>query len=287
MRNLGYTVNINNSSNEVISHSESDWSTIKNNSLITIDNDGIFYTIGKIEQLNLIQDFITQDKNIILNGNYEYYFIENDVLTISYKEYETLAINSILNKGNNYKKGDILTLNGGILSVDVIDNTSQPCLFEVEEIDGNGSVHKLKILNKGIYLVFPNKQNKLTGGNGQNIEVQVQEHLINNRKILERQVMSAKNVGTQTVIELNYNLPVAIIEGELSINKFIAKLTSNYVGNNKRNVSYSISRDYTPELNLPLVLKGSNKLEECYNHSMIQIDAKIRELKELINSIKD
>lgn len=286
MKNFDFTVNVEYNSNTVVSHCDSNWSNIKNNSLISIDNDGIFYTIGKIESLNLIEDFTLDNNKMVINGNYENIFMIDDTVNISYKEYELLTIKSIVNKGINYKINDVLTLSGGLLSLDIINNKSEITTFRVEEIDINGGINKLKILNKGIYIKFPEKENILSGGNGENCKISIEDKLINNRNIIERQVISADIHNGNTYIELNYKLPDNIINGKLSINKYIAKLTSNYIGKDKKNVGYSIIRDYTPEIELPLVIKGTNKMEESYNFSMIRIDKELQEIKKLIKVLQ-
>jgi hypothetical protein len=48
------------------------------------------------------------------------------------------------------------------------------------------------------------------------------------------------------------------------MNKFKAFLTSNYVGETKRNMEYHVLRDFSPHFGLPLLVKGGNKLEETY-----------------------
>jgi len=284
MKNFGYNINVDKNSNVVIGHSEVDHSSVRINSLINIGGDSHFYTVGAIEELNFIIDFIVEGATLIIDGNYENYFLLDDVLTISYKEYELLTILNIKNKGSNYKTGDTLSLDGGIMSKSVFDNTTQPTILKIEEIDSSGGINKLSIINKGSYLNFPEKNNMLKGGSGSGANILIESNLNPNRRMIERQVASSKNSGPNTIIGLGYKLPPEIKEGKLSVNKYKIILTSNYVGETKRNAQYHIIRDYSPLLNLPLVIKGSNKLEESYNFSILKLEKKIKELEDKINN---
>ena len=285
MKNFGHSINIDHDSNYIIGHSEVDYSSARIGSLINIDNDGHFYIIGAVEPLNLILNFSIDGNNIIVNGNYENYFLLDDVLTISYKEHEMLIIDSILNNGVNYKAGDVLSLNGGILSTNTIDNTSQSTNFKVDDVDIKGTIKKLTPISKGKYIKFPDKTNNLIGGRGSGAQISVESALVSNRKMFERQVISATNQDSNTIIELNFKLPPAIQEGKVSINKYKIFLTSTYVGPTKKNVNYNIVRDYSPILQLPLLVKGSNKLEEIANHNILRLEQKIKELEDKINRI--
>jgi hypothetical protein len=86
--------------------------------------------------LNFITDFVIEDNKLKIEGNYEDYFIFDDIITISYKEYELLTILMVIKEGQGYKVNDILSLDGGVLSVNIIDNQSQNTTLQVEEVDG-------------------------------------------------------------------------------------------------------------------------------------------------------
>lgn len=286
MKNYGFNININKNSNAVIGHTEANWHTLKKNSLINIGNDAHFYTIGKVDPLNFISDFVVEDNNLLINGEYENYFLADDVVIISYKEYELLTIKNITNKGIGYKIGDILNFTGGELSINVIDNKSHPTLLKVEEIGNAGCINKLSIFQRGVYLKFPNKLNTLNGGSGSGAEIDTESNIITNRKMIERQVIRAESRNNQTLVQINYPLPSPIKEGKLSFNKHIAYLTSNYVGEDSRNTEYHILRDSTPHLGLPILLKNSNKSTEYYNHTIQLLDKEIKDLKNRLDKLE-
>lgn len=287
MKQLGFTVNINNNSNILIGHSESDWSVLRDGDLVIIDTNKSFYTIGNTEKVFFIQPFKKLNNNqISINGTWEHFFLPDDILNITYKEYELLTIKQIINPGKNYKIGDIVSLSGGILSINSFDNSTQASLFKVENINSEGGITQLSILNRGCYISFPDHINDIKGGNGMGATIFIEEKLIESRKTLERQVESVKEWGADTIITLNYHLPESIIDGKVSVQKWKLYLTSNYSGETKRDVSYQIIRDLTPVLKLPFVVKNSNKLEEAYNYSIKRLDQEITNLTQQIEEIK-
>lgn len=287
MKPFTHTININNNSNYIIGHTESDWSVLRNGSLISIDDDNHFYHIGDVKKINLIVDFDVINDSLVLNGDLEENFIHNDVITISYKEYELLAIKSIVSAGSRYKVGDILYPSDGLASSDVVNNYTLNSKITVEEVDSNGGIKNLSISKSGNYIIIPSEINKISGGSGNDASLSLQFSLSKDRKMLERQIVGASSSNNQTALKLNYPLPNGVNNGKLSMNKFKAILTSTYIGANKRDCKYHISRDFTPHLGLPLLSKNSNKNEELFNHIILSLDERIRRLEEKISKISN
>lgn len=285
MKNFSHAINVTNNNNYIISHTESNWSHLRPNSLISIDDDRHFYTIGQIEEVNFIVDF-KYDNYCILDGEHEELFLMNDILTISYKEYQISTIIDIISGGQRYQIGDLLSIDGLTLSIDVFDNKKETFLTKVEEVDGNGAITKLSIVNKGKYINSASTEQSLTGGKGNGAKISCLFTALSNRKMIERQNIEAINKNGHTYITLSDKLPMGVTEGKLSFNKHKAYLTSTYIGSTKRNSKYHISRDYTPFLNLPLLAKNSNKNEEFYNHAILEIDKKLRDMQAQIDILK-
>lgn len=287
MKQFGFTLNIDNKSNIIISHAEADWSFLRHGDLIIIDDDKIFHTVLSREKMMFIQPFEKIENNkIAINGNYEFIFIVDDILNLSHKEYELLTVKSIIDKGENYKKDDIISLSGGTVSVDIVDNSSETTLFKVEQVDAHGGVLKLNIINKGLYSQFPEKENLIHGGSGKNLKISVEEKITDSRKLIERQVTNVEQNGARTILSLNYSLPDSVVNGKVSVQKWKAVLASEYLGESKRNVEYTVVRDSTPYLHLPLVVKGSDKLVESFNDALKKIDSEISRLKSEIEKLK-
>jgi len=288
MRDFGFTINIDKDSNFIIGHSEVEWTSLRNGSMISIEDDLFFYTITNKEKIFFIQDFqLLESKKITINGHYESFFLEDDILTITYKEYELLTLKNILNKGIGYKINDIISINGGQLSKNISDNSSQSTSFEVEGIDIDGGITNISIIKKGLYLQTPELTNNINGGHGSGAQFLLEYRTIESRKTLERQIETIEDSGHQTIITLNYALPDSIINGKISVEKWKAFLNSNYTGESRRGVEYHIIKDFTPNIKLPLLVKNSNKLEESYNHCIQILDLEILKLKQAIESLKN
>ena len=58
------------------------------------------------------------------------------------------------------------------------------------------------------------------------------------------------------------------------------------MGETKVNVVYTVSRDFTPNFKLPLLLKGSNSPEVTYNQAIKIIDEEMQSMWEDIEKIK-
>ena len=286
MKHFSHTINVTQNNNYVINHTECDWSTLRIGSLINIDTDQHFYSIGSVEPFNFIIDFEVSNDNIIVNGNIEEYLMLDDIITISIKEYELLAIRSITNPGIGYKVGNILSCAGGSVSVDIFDNSQKHALLKVEEVNPDGGINKLSIVNKGLYVIAPDNNNYVSGGGGNGACIAFEYVLNPNRKMIDKQVISVTQSGHNSIIEIDGYLPGGTINGKLSFSKYKAFLTSNYVGKTKRGVPYHMNRDTSPHLKLPLLLKGSNKGEEFYNHSILEMDKAIKNLQSQIDELK-
>ena len=287
MKHFGFSINIDKNSNTLISHGGSNWSALREGSLVNINNSNHFYTIGNKESINVIKSFKNVNgHNIEIDGNYENLFLDNDLINLSYREYTLFIINNIVNGGKGYKKGDILAPSDGQLSINSFDNSSEICALEVKETDGNGTILKLNISKNGRYLYPPTYSNQVKGGSGNGAQIFLKFNTIDSKKNLERQIIKCVNQEYRTLITLNYPISVFILNGELSINKWKAYLTSNYVGENVRNGSYHIVRDYTPHHQIPLMTKGTAKIEETYNHGVHEFDKIIKNLTERINELE-
>jgi hypothetical protein len=287
MKNFTHSINVTHNSNYIISHSGCDWSPLRVNSLISIDNDMHFYTIGKVEELNLVVDFKVINGLLILNGNLDENFIIDDSVTLSYKEYELSAIKSIISSGQNYKVGDILSPEDGVASINVFDNSQSKTLIKVEDVGENGSIHKLSIINNGKYISIPKENTNLFGGNGNGATISTIYSTSVNRKMIDKQVISSYCENNGTVLELDSELPIEVTEGKLSLYKHRAFLTSNYIGETKKNCQYHVIRDVSPFLGLPLLLKNSNKNEESYNHTILKVDKIIHDLQVQIYNLNN
>lgn len=285
MKKFSHAINITNGNNYFITHTESDWSAGRRGSLVSIGDDNHFYTVGEIEDINFITDFVYNGL-LVLNGDFEEIFLTDDILTISYKEYHAFIIKNIVQSGTGYQVGDVLTCSGGDLSVNIIDNSKTPVSVKVETVDHQGGIISVSLLRDGKYTSPPTGEIPLSGGHGSGASITIDFDIIKNRAMLEKQVVSSKHIDGNTLIEINYMLPAGVKEGKISLRKNKVYLTGAYVGPTKRNIHFHVARDQSPNLRLPLLLKNSNKNEESINFAFLALDKEIALLKEEIAALK-
>jgi hypothetical protein len=286
MRTFTLKTSILQNTNRAVSSSEDNWGSIRPNSYIKFGEDANFYQIGLVSPLFYIKDFKYVNGIVEVEGVSPVVLSPQDCLTITYKEFELLTVIRPLNRGKGYKKGDILTPSGGALFVNPESGLSTPCSLLVNETNDQGEIIQVKLNSAGRYVVSPDKIPQLLGGRGQNASFELEFKLLDNRSICERTIVGIITENNVTKLTLDAKLPEGVIEGKLSVNKWEAALTSNYVGQDKINESYTVVRDYTPFLGLPLTLAGSFSPETVYNLAVNIIDKKMREMQDQINKLK-
>jgi len=284
MKNFGYTLSILNNANRAVSHSECDWRAIRDGCLCVIDKDNVFYTIAKTEPFLYKKSFeIIASNKINIKENVSINLQETDNVKISYKEYELLTLISIQNGGQNHKIGEKISVLGGIPSINIQDNQPKETIFLVSQIGANGEIEKLELLEKGNYIIPPNKLSNIKSNYGKNAILDVEYKTTELDKEIERIVTKIENNNLESFITLNYGLPNGIKYGVISCKKYQFFLTNNYAGDSKIGVSYRILRDSTPFFNIPLLVPNSVSAELITNEAFKIIDS---ELKELFDKLK-
>jgi hypothetical protein len=269
--------------NKAVSTSEDSWESVRPNNYVKFGNDETFYIVGSTKKLFYIKDFVVNsDNSLLVNDNVGINLSEHDCLSISYKEYQILTITKILAGGTGYKVGDKLTFDGGVPSVDTSTGLTRNASVIVSQVDEKGGVLQVRLNDQGRYIVSPSS---LVGGNGKGIQVASVAKLCDDRAIVERTISRIDRQIT-TNIFLDAPLPSGVSDGKLSVEKWEMLLTSNYVGETKINESYAVSRDTTPNLNIPLVLRGSFSPEAVYNLALAILDQEIGSLKTEIAELK-
>lgn len=270
-------------SNKAIFSTDSDLQTLRNGTYLRINNDNLFYTICNKAEILYNRDFKTETvKKIVISDDTKSNIGINDEIFISYKEYELLTLMGIMKGGINYKIGDIITVYGGICSLNLENSTIQPTQFKVEEIEGNGSITSVSLLEKGKYVTIPNLKNEIIGGSGSGAELELQYKELEWKTLIRTVDIIAKNFAT-TSLYINYPLPNGVTEGRISIKKWSVTLTGNYIGESKFDVDFQFCKDFTSELNLPLMAKGSLCPELIYNQAMNILDIRISDLEKRFN----
>lgn len=280
-----FTASAISNSNIIVATTESDWSHVRPGSLFKFFSDDVFYTVGSRDCFFYARDFsVLSPKQIRIESNTGIILQKNDTLTISYKEYELLCLIEIIEGGKGYKKDEIISVEAGTLSKSIDSGLSQPCLFKIIEVDENGKILVLGPESRGIYIdILKETPFKVRDGSGSEAILGLQFRTLDDRKIIERTITLVQLFDNYTILTLDYPVSEGLKNGKFSTNKWKIFLTGNYLGKDKINEEYEISRDFTPNLKLPLLSKGSLNHEEIFNRSMTILDGKIKELEGKIN----
>lgn len=288
MKNLSFAASILKNTNKIITHSEADCTGVRENTFVKFKDDSTFYTVAESESLFYIKDFETISRNKLkINDDVVTVLLPNDVLTISYKEYELLTLNSIINKGVGYKIGDKLFANGGIPSINILDNISAPLSLIVTQIGPNGEIETIQIDRRGKYTECPQKNCDIVGGSGKGAILDLDFKTLENRVITEKDIAFVEFNGSYSIVTLAYSLPVGVKDGKISINKWELLLNTNYANDTKINQTCEVLRDVTPNLALPLLIRNSFSIDSIFNQAMIMLDNRIKDLENNILLLKE
>ena len=95
----------------------------------------------------------------------------------------------------------------------------------------------------------------------------------------ERTVSSIEHKEDHTIIRLSHPLPPHTTSGTITVKKWEAILDSEYLGDSRNDASYEIVKDFTPNLDLPLIKGEIISSSLLYNESMVILDKKIQEIE--------
>lgn len=283
-----YTISVRNGENKALACSQVDFGTLREGACIKFGADKVFYKIAKKNQVFYIKDFIKGSPNCLkVTEDTQENISVGDDLTISYKEYEAFTVLSVITPGEGYRVGETITLKGGIVSPDLESGVKEPGSFIVLEVNENGGVVKIGPNKRGKYTVTPNAQANVSGFYGKNCVLEVEYALINNRKLVEKQVVALSKDNGQTFIYLNGAIPDGITMGKLSIEKWEIYLTEKYQGDTKVNVKFETIQDFTPYYNVPLLAANSFSQHVVFNQAMALFDLKIFELENRVRELEN
>lgn len=266
--------------NRAVSTSEDSWESVRESSHIRFGKDEEYYTVGNTKKLFFIKDFeVLGPKTISISDDVGITLLKSDCLTLTYKEYELLTVIKPSERGKGYKAGDVVSLEGGQVATEVSTGLSQGAAFQITQVGNDGEILQIKLNNKGKYVNYPPVLANVLGGSGEGAVLQVEYKVLDDRSIIEKSVVFITRNSHQTVIELDSALPVGVPDGKLSVAKWQIFLTSPYVGDNKISEVYEINRDFSPNLKIPYITKGSANGEGIYNKAIRTVDEKLAELE--------
>lgn len=282
-----YIISVKNGESKALACSQVDFGLLREGACIKFGADKVFYKIANKNQVFYIKDFIKASPNCLrITEDTQENICVGDDLTVSYKEYEAFTVLSIVEPGQGYRVGETVTLKGGIVSQDLESGVKEAASYIVLEVNENGGVTKIGPNKRGKYTVTPDVKCYTTGFYGKNCVLEMEYGLINNRKLVEKQVNIIVKENGHTFIYLNGSIPDGINTGKLSIEKWEIALTEKYQGDTKIDVKFETFQDFTPHYNVPLLAANSFSSHVVFNQAVALFDLKISELEARINELE-
>jgi len=275
-KHFGYTGSIQKGTNRLIASSQANWGGLEEGSFIIFEDDQDFYKVINKENYFYIKDFdkVEQDK-IFIHENVGIKLSLNDSIKLTFKEYELSSIN-VKNPGHGFKVGDILTIQGGEIKKDLIEDASVPSEIRVEEVGDDGEILEVELISNSLYLSPPEE----TLQEFKSCTLDLNFSMSDKRTIETRSISNLLYSEKGTVIVLNHPLPPNSKHGKISTDKWELILDTNYSKNNKVNANFKVLTESTPNLNLPLLRDDISKNEAILNKALMTMDKEIQELKD-------
>lgn len=283
--NSEFSVSVKHGSTKITGSSAERFAGIGVDNLIRIEGSNDLYTIINKEREFVIKDFTAPDgKTLVIKSVSENNLQRNDSIMITYKEYELLGVFDIIEAGNNYEVGDDLVIDGGISNIDMSSGETMPTILTVTELNPFLGVLKLSVKTAGSYISPPPETCKLISSkNGLGAIVSVKYRPKENRTVADRTIVGINRTATEIYLYLDYSLPLHVTEGKLSVEKYSLIINSPFNGPTATNASYQVYRDFTPHMQIPLMLRGSLSPESVFNKAMRIIDDRFNQLESKIN----
>ena len=276
-KQFGYTASILKDTNRLVASSQADWGTLRDGSYILLEGDDHFYKAVGTDNFFYVKDVeVRSEDTLFINDNTGVKITLNDILTFTTKYYHVKSAKVILT-GNGYSKGDLLHVKGGVCSHNSLDGIDIPAELEVADTGSQGEIKALTVRNPGKYIELPSEC-ELSGMSGNGVRAKLKVDVMDERMIEERSVKNITIKDDETTITLSHALPPRVKRGKISINKWEILLNVNYPGENKINTRYQVIRDFTPNLNLPLMRGDLYKNETVFNEAVSSLDEKIKKI---------
>lgn len=283
MKQIYQLASIKNKSNRLISVGDSDWSFFRKGTEIRFQNENELYCVIDSSKFMAIKDFSAVNQNTLkIAGNSDLEFSEGDTVKVTYKKYGISNVFKISNPGNGYKAGDILFVVSDCYEKNPITNEDYLCRIKVEKVSDRGEILSVSILEQGNFISEPNDILVVGGGSGKGSTMHFSKFLYDNRNIEERSIKSINNISNACLINLEYPINKSISSGKISIEKWEARISTEYLGETKINKQFQLYRDYTANFGLHLMAPNSPSAHICYNSAMKKIDQKLKDIEDQI-----
>tara|TARA_Y100000361_G_C11136832_1_gene332490 strand:+ start:419 stop:1276 length:858 start_codon:yes stop_codon:yes gene_type:complete len=278
-KKYGFTASVNEGSNKIIACSKANWEPVRLGSFIMLDKDDTFYRVinkrkfiyqKDVVQLNSSQIKVAENLGTMVS-------IDDD-LSFMYAEH-SVASASVENGGEGYQVGDIITPEGGVCKYNSIDQIDVPAQIEVTEVDSDGKILSIELINGGLYSSPPAD---LCNGNsnlGNGVSLALSSQVSDQTSVEERTVSAIDYSSDSTVLHLNHDLPPRTQEGKIRVEKWELTIDGNYVGQSKYSSNYNIVKDFTPHNEIPLIHGDIASGHIIFNEAMAIIDQRLKDLE--------
>ena len=278
-KKYGFTASVNEGSNKVIACSKANWEPVRTGSFILLDKDEIFYRVIDKRKFIYQKDVtVLNTSQLKVNENLGTMVSIDDDISFIYAEYSVTSV-SILQGGEGYQVGDVITPEGGVCKYNSIDQIDVPAQIEVTEVNSDGEVLAVDLVNGGLYSTPPAEE---CGGNsnlGNGVMLSIESSVSDLNSVEERTVSSVDYNNDSTVLHLNHNLPPRIQSGKIRVEKWELTIDANYIGQSKYSANYSIVKDFTPHNNIPLIHGDITSGHVVFNEAMAITDQRLKDLE--------
>ena len=280
-KKYGHTASAIKGNNKITACSKVDFSTINSGNFIMLMGDDVFYKIINKEKFVYAQDAAVIEANKIqVNENALMHLNVDDDIDISYKNYEVTEA-SVNQGGEGYEQGDLISVDGGVCKYNSIDEIDIPVKLSVEEVDSDGGIVSVNLVNKGLYSEPPSDESDVSSGSGSGASLSLTTKLLSTSVVESRGISSIELDGDKSVITINHAVAPRVKEISIRVEKWQLTLASAYAGQqDKLNVPYDIIKDFTPHCNLPLINSNMATNHLVYNEAMAIIDQRLKDLED-------
>lgn len=283
----GSSLSIKNNTNEAYCCTLDDLSKVREGSYLRVNKENAFYVINFASKEELAWDFkVVDSKCISIAEDVIPKLQYGDSIFLSFPQYEMDIVTAILNNGSGYKVGDILSVDAGIPSLDVKEGEYLSTKIIVTNIKEGGVISRIGVKNRGLYIKAPEGECKMKGGSGEGAVFDISFSVLDEALVLEREVSSLSSQDNTSTIIVSNPIQEGLSSGKLSVKKWKLVLNTLYP-NLVNRAPYSISRDFTPVLELPMMMQNSLTIDVVYNQAINMLEREIISLREQINEIRN
>ena len=259
----------------------------KNGAFVKIAGNEIFYRVENIETINLKKKFDSRGKSLVVKGDFTYKIAPNDIINLSFQEYEAVSFSNLKTNESAYKVGEKIYAQGGSPSSNNTNLTGQYTEFTVQSIDDEGKILKLKMTRPGKYILPPSNPVSIMNQDGNVVYVDLQFEESPEQSILERQITYVENKEGSSSLGILYPIPQIVEEGELTLRKQILLLDKPYAGESIDGKICEMTFDFSPLNGIPLLPPASLDPHATFNEAIRVIEQKFLDLEKRISNLEN